>query len=189
MIDERAFPATSHRRWPWAVVALISGAAAGAMCISVGYFLGMDKEGRQAAQPVHRLEAWDVSVYFCVKASSNPRCVNAETTEAQRIKIKVALLKVPSVARVVYESKDEAFQRFQELYAKDFQQKQPNMPATKPGEIPDSFRVSVKAPSNAIELAMVVDATHGQPGVDQVVIDGAAERFLARQDTAASKPA
>ncbi|WP_174567483.1 permease-like cell division protein FtsX [Actinomadura kijaniata] len=104
----------------------------------------------------------EVSIFLCAKTSSNAACGKSDVTEQQRDELKAQLEKNPQVAKVEYENRDAAYKRFQQRFS--------NSPSfvnsTKPGDIPDSFRVQLKDPQRFEEVAKSV---RGRPGVDQVI--------------------
>lgn len=104
----------------------------------------------------------EVSIFMCAKTSSNPDCAKTDATQAQKEQIQKDLRAMSQVRNVVYESKEEAFKRFQERFSTT-----PGFTTTaKVGDIPDSFRVRLKDPEQykAVEQAMA-----GRAGVDQVI--------------------
>jgi cell division transport system permease protein len=104
----------------------------------------------------------EVSVYLCAKTSSNPTCQKSDTTAQQREALKKSLEDMPQVAKVEYESRQQAFDRFKDRFSGT-----PGfVAATKPGDIPDSFRIKLK---DASQYDKVIQATTGRPGVDQVI--------------------
>ncbi|GLZ10273.1 cell division protein FtsX [Actinomadura sp. NBRC 104425] len=104
----------------------------------------------------------EVSIFLCAKTSSNPQCNKQDATEQQKQQIKADLEKLPEVAKVEYESKAQAWQRFKERFSTTpgFVQ------STREGDIPDSFRVRLKDPEKHQTVAQAMLA---RPGVDQVI--------------------
>ncbi|WP_030165724.1 permease-like cell division protein FtsX [Spirillospora albida] len=104
----------------------------------------------------------EVSVFLCAKTSSNPNCQKQEVTDQQRQALKAQLEKLPQVADVQYENKQQAYARFKERFAGS----KGLVDTTREGDIPDSFRIKLKDPEQykAVDQAMRV-----QPGVDNVV--------------------
>ncbi|MFI5955240.1 permease-like cell division protein FtsX [Cryptosporangium sp. NPDC051539] len=87
--------------------------------------------------------------------------LNAAVTADQKTALQTKLEGDPEVQKVTYESKDEAYKRFKELF-KDSPDLVEN---TKPESLPESFRVKLKNPNQA----NTVDAEYKtQPGVDVV---------------------
>jgi cell division transport system permease protein len=82
--------------------------------------------------------------------------------EEQKRTIDSALRRLPSVEEVRFESRQEAYARFKELFkdAPDL------VSSVKPDSLPESFRVTLKTASGVCE---VVRRISGLPGVDQVV--------------------
>ena len=85
-----------------------------------------------------------------------------EVTGAQRDEIRGTLEGLPEVQEITYESKEVAFERFQELY-----QDSPDLVANARVEImPESYRVKLVDPE---EVGVVVATMDGRPGVERVV--------------------
>ena len=102
----------------------------------------------------------EVSVYLCGSLSESPSCAGGVINAEQRLGIKSDLEALPVVQSVFYESKSEAYSRFQERF-KDSAIAQ-NVTAD---QLPESFRVKLKDPT---QYAVVVSAFSGRPGVDVV---------------------
>ena len=102
----------------------------------------------------------EVSVYLCGSLSESPSCAGGVVNAEQRLGIKNDLEALPVVQSVFYESKSEAYTRFQERF-KDSAIAQ-NVTAD---QLPESFRVKLKDPT---QYAVVVSAFSGRPGVDVV---------------------
>lgn len=83
-------------------------------------------------------------------------------TEAQRDQLRDELVAMPEVERVVFESKEEAYERFKEQF-KDTPEIVEN---TSPDVLPESFRVKLKDPK---KFEVVASAFAERPGVDNVV--------------------
>ena len=85
-----------------------------------------------------------------------------DISDDQRSSLEGALKGDPAVREVIYESKDEAFKKFQEMFA--------DVPAVvdavKPGQLPESFRVGLKNPE---QYQQVREAYVGKDGVDQII--------------------
>lgn len=104
----------------------------------------------------------EISIFLCNQASSNEDCKKTSATEAQKAAVKQTLDGLDQVAEVQYESKEQAYQRFQEQFktTPGFTQ------STRPGDIPDSYRVRLK---DAEQYKAVEDAVSGLAGVDQII--------------------
>ena len=102
----------------------------------------------------------EVSVYLCGDLSVSPSCSGGTITATQREEIRTDLNALPVVAQVYYESKAEAFTRFQERF-KDSAIAQ----NVTPEQLPESFRIKLKDPT---QFSVVQSAFAGRPGVDVV---------------------
>jgi cell division transport system permease protein len=87
-------------------------------------------------------------------------------TDAQRSAIETKLKDSPEVKHYIYESKDEAYKRFQEQF-----RQQPELVQNTPADaLPESFRVELKNPERYPVIAQ--QFPNGQNGVDQVRDEG-----------------
>jgi cell division transport system permease protein len=103
----------------------------------------------------------EISVFLCVPNSSSPNCEKGvDATQAQKDAIRTTLEANSEVASVYYESKEEAFKDFTELY-KD----SPVMATMKVEDMNDSFRVKLKNPQ---EYMSVTTEVGGMKGVEAV---------------------
>jgi cell division transport system permease protein len=87
-------------------------------------------------------------------------------TDEQRAGIESRLESSPEVKTYIYESKDEAFQRFQQ----QFSQQPELVENTPPDALPESFRVELVNPERYEVIA--AEFPGGQDGVDQVRDEG-----------------
>ncbi|MEY3020588.1 MAG: hypothetical protein RLZZ272_1572 [Actinomycetota bacterium] len=98
----------------------------------------------------------EVSIFLC-----DDRTCPAITPE-QEERLRDELESVPVVAEVYYESKREAYERFQELF-----RNQPTLvDAIEPDTLPASFRVKLTDPS---QFGVVASQFASYPGVEEVV--------------------
>ena len=89
-----------------------------------------------------------------------------DVTEEQRSAIESRLDDSPEVAEYIYESKEEAYARFQEQFSQ-----QPELVENTPEDaLPESFRVELKNPERYSVIAQ--QFPDGQGGVDQVRDEG-----------------
>ena len=103
----------------------------------------------------------EISVFLCTENTQGGRCEPGKgTTEAQREEIRATLEANPEVGSVVYESKEAAFEEFQEVF-KD----SPVVASRTAEDMQDSFRVSLANPEN---YAGVVSEAQGLQGVQNV---------------------
>jgi len=105
----------------------------------------------------------EISVFMCTPKSpaSADNCTPGEsTTEAQRQAIEASLRSNPETAEVFYESKEEAFAEFKQIYADS-----PVLSTMTVEMMSDSFRVKLKDPT---QYQGVVSSVAGMPGVESV---------------------
>lgn len=84
--------------------------------------------------------------------------LNPEISEEQRNAIREDLVVMPEIARVDYESKQQAYDRFKKIFRED-----PDIVAnTSPDALPESFRVKLRDPE---KFEIVRDRLDGRPGI------------------------
>ncbi|MEV4712530.1 permease-like cell division protein FtsX [Micromonospora sp. NPDC049374] len=88
--------------------------------------------------------------------------LNAEVTDEQRSALATQLESDPLVSQVTYVNKDEAFQRFQEM----FRDSPDLLSAVKADQLPESYRLKLVNPE---EYKTISDQYTSVEGVDQVV--------------------
>ena len=89
-----------------------------------------------------------------------------DVTDEQRSAIEQQLADSPEVAAYIYESKDEAYARFQQQFSQ-----QPELVQNTPADaLPESFRVELVNPERYEVIA--AEFPNGQDGVDQVRDEG-----------------
>jgi cell division transport system permease protein len=86
-------------------------------------------------------------------------------SQQQRQSLERALADHPNVERVQYESKEQAYAHFQEIFADN----ESLLEGVSPKILPASFRVSLEDPQ---QFAEVAGAFRGRPGVDEVADQG-----------------
>ena len=87
--------------------------------------------------------------------------LNRDVTPEERESIERDLVAMPEVASVVYESKQEAYEAFKEL----FRDEPEIVAATTPDALPESFRVKLKDPD---KFEVVSDRLEGRPGIAEI---------------------
>ena len=103
----------------------------------------------------------EVSIFLCSKGSDTPSCAGGAVTAAQRDQIKADLESLkPLVAEIFYESKADAFARFQEQFRGS-----PIAENVREGALPESFRVKLSDPT---KYDVVASAFAGRPGIEKV---------------------
>jgi cell division transport system permease protein len=88
--------------------------------------------------------------------------LNAEVTDEQRSSIAAQLESDPLISQATYVNKDEAFQRFQEM----FRDSPDLLSAVKADQLPESYRLKLVNPE---EYKTIADQYTAVEGVDQVV--------------------
>jgi len=104
----------------------------------------------------------EVSIFLCGNTSDSPSCSGGAITDAQRQQIQADLQAMPQVAKVYYESKQEAYQLFIEQFKGSA-----IVNNVTPDSLPESFRVKLTNPQT--DYPIVASKFEGRPGVDRVI--------------------
>lgn len=103
----------------------------------------------------------EVSIFLCSKGSEAQSCGGEAVTNAQRDQIQADLESLkPLVAEIFYESKADAYARFQEQFKGS-----PIAENVREGALPESFRVKLSDPT---KYDVVASAFAGRPGIEKV---------------------
>lgn len=103
----------------------------------------------------------EVSIYMTNDVSANDKQCSQQPCEGLR----QALEKDPAVETVVFESRDEAYQRFKKIF-----EEQPELvELARPEALPAALRVKLLDPENAAAIAA---GYQGKPGIDKIVDQG-----------------
>ncbi|WP_460356759.1 permease-like cell division protein FtsX [Actinoallomurus acanthiterrae] len=102
-----------------------------------------------------------VAIYLCSKISANPSCHRQDATRAQQDAVDAALKKLPQVRRIEHITSAEAYAEAKKQFAGS-----KIGDTIRPGDIPTSFRVTLRRPA---DRQAILKALMGRPGVDQVV--------------------
>jgi cell division transport system permease protein len=100
-----------------------------------------------------------VSIFLCGEESQAAKCPGGAITDDQRDTLREQLQADPLVDRVFYESQQQAFQNFQEMYDSSLSAN------VTPEQLPESFRVSLKDPARYLEVSKEFASS---PGVEDV---------------------
>lgn len=138
-----------------------------AVIVTMWVSLALFGIGLLAAQQVDLIKGrWydkiEISVYLCAPSQSQAATCDPgqSATQAQKDAIDAALRANPEVAEVFYETKEEAFTEFKEVFADN-----PVLATMTADQMQDSYRVRLKDPT---QYAGVVSAVSGMSGVESV---------------------
>ncbi|MDX6198672.1 MAG: cell division transport system permease protein [Actinomycetota bacterium] len=103
----------------------------------------------------------EVSMYLCGDGSKGANCNGSAVTEEQRNQLLADVSKNPLVAKVYYESQQQAFENFKRQFkdSKDLVQN------VTPEALPESLRVKLKDPTKYEDFA---SAFQDSPGVEEI---------------------
>ncbi len=105
----------------------------------------------------------EVSLFLCRDIDNDrPTCPDGAVTDAQRTQIQTDLQNLPQVSEVFYESKQDAFVRFQEQFGDSTFGEN-----ISEDDMQESFRVKLVDPEQ--DYLIVASAFEGRPGVEKVV--------------------
>ena len=104
----------------------------------------------------------ELSIYLCGEESPGAACAGGAVTQEQRDRILADLQASPEVDNVVYESKQQAYERFQE-YFKDTALAESGVTAE---QLPESYSVKLKDPER---YEVVAEQFEGTPGVERLL--------------------
>jgi cell division transport system permease protein len=104
----------------------------------------------------------NVSIFLCNKsdAESDPNCAKGAVTADQKKQIKSDLDKMGVVAKVTYESQDEAYKHYKEQFGDS-----PLASSLTPDQMQESYRIKLKDPEKYQVIATAFD---GRDGVQSV---------------------
>ena len=103
----------------------------------------------------------EVSMYLCGDGSKGPNCNGTAVTQEQRTQLLHDVSTNPLVAKVYYESQQQAFENFK----KQFKDSRDLIQNVTPDALPESLRVKLKDPTKYEELAT---AFQDSPGVEEI---------------------
>ena len=107
----------------------------------------------------------EVSIFLCDQISDTAQCNKTNVSEDQRNAIQTALYANPVVQKVYYESKQDAYKHFLDLFKNS-----PDLTRNvSPDALPPSFRVKLKDPKR---FDVIQSEFQDMPGVDQVADQG-----------------
>ncbi|GAA4630607.1 hypothetical protein GCM10023196_056600 [Actinoallomurus vinaceus] len=112
----------------------------------------------EALRPSEKNQVW---IYLCSRISANPSCHRQGATRAQRGAIDDALKKMPQVRRIERVTAEQAYAEVKKKFAGT-----KIADTIRPGDIPDSFRVTLRRPT---DVRAILAALSNRPGVDQIV--------------------
>jgi cell division transport system permease protein len=138
-----------------------------AVVLTVAISMGLFGAGLLISRQVTDMKGYwydkiEASVYLCGSSSAKAsKCHSTPVSDAERAQLQTDLQSMPQVSKVYYESKQQAYDRFKELYADS-----PDLINNVSVDVlPESFRVKLKNPK---EFDVLSSAIADRPGVDIV---------------------
>lgn len=132
--------------------------------------------------------AGDIAVFLCTKTSPYTACQGGSpaaarpATQAEISAVGRMLRDRPEVDSVIFEDRHTAFENFKRMYRDN----KLLLEATKPDDLPESYRVHLKPGADPRPL---IEAAQAMPGVAAVVDQRCAERAKAREEAEEAKRA
>lgn len=106
-----------------------------------------------------------IIVYLCNETSSEPGCVGGEVTDEQKSEIEGVLQESQYVEAYEFESQQEAYKKFKDIYVSDDESMQHAIDTVKPRHLKESYWITMKDPQDYTKVTSLVQ---GMPGVDSV---------------------
>lgn len=138
-----------------------------AAVLVVSIALGLLGTANLIRQQINEMKSYwfgrvEVSLFLCRDIDDDrPTCPDGAVTEAQRAQIQSDLLELPQVDEVFYESKQDAYERFQEQF-----EGTAIVDNVSVDDMQESFRAKLVDPEK--DYAVVASAFEGKPGVEKV---------------------
>lgn len=136
-----------------------------AVIVTVAISLALFGVGLMIQRQVETMKGYwydrvDVVVYLCGSNKAAPGCVDGSVTPQQRDQIRGELENLPQVEEVLYESKEQAYELFQEQFPDSALADN-----VTPEAMPEAFRVALEDPE---QFQVVASALQDRPGVEAV---------------------
>ncbi len=138
-----------------------------AAVLVVSIALGLLGTANLIRQQINEMKSYwfgrvEVSLFLCRDIDTDrPTCPDGAVTDAQRAQIQTDLQNLPQVSAVYYESKQQAFERFQEQFKGTA-----IVDNVTVDDMQESFRAKLVDPEK--DYAVVASAFEGRPGVEKV---------------------
>lgn len=104
----------------------------------------------------------EISVFLCQKNSPFDKCKKGAATQAQKAALEQQIKGMTEVERVEFENQAQAYENFKQQYANN----SVLIAATRPEDLPESFRIKLKNPEN---YGNVIETLQQAEGVSQVI--------------------
>ncbi|NYI06211.1 permease-like cell division protein FtsX [Allostreptomyces psammosilenae] len=140
-----------------------------AVIVSVALSLALAGAGLLVREQVSQMQSYwydrvQVSLFLCNENDQNTSpevCGGGAVTDEQRESIRADLEKLPVVEEVLYESQEEAYERYKEQFPDS-----PLVANVSPETMQESFRVALKDPT---QYEVITSAFQGRPGVQDIM--------------------
>jgi cell division transport system permease protein len=106
-----------------------------------------------------------ITVFLCTENSQGAGCIDGQVTDEQKEAVAALLEEHPQVEKFHYESSEEAYAKWRDVYAGDDETSQQVVEAIRPSDLAESYWVTLKDPREFTELKQAVAEL---PGVGTV---------------------
>ena len=106
-----------------------------------------------------------ITVFLCTESSPGPNCINGKVTPAQKQAVEKVLDNNPEVAKWHYETSKQAYDKWRQVYTADSDTQKQVVNAIKPGDLAESYWITLKDPR---KFQSIKNQVTGMPGVSSV---------------------
>jgi len=106
-----------------------------------------------------------ITVFMCTENSPGSACIDGKATEAQKKQVEGVLASHPEVEKFHYETSQEAYDKWRDVYSADDESQQQVVEAIRPSDLAESYWITLKDPR---EYEGVKKAVSEVPGVGSV---------------------
>ncbi|WP_148570896.1 permease-like cell division protein FtsX [Nocardioides caldifontis] len=106
-----------------------------------------------------------ITVFMCTDNSPGAGCIDGQATDAQKQQVEKVLSEHPEVEKFHFETSQEAYDKWREVYSADDESQQQVVEAIKPSDLAESYWITLKDPR---EFQGVKGAVGELPGVGSV---------------------
>jgi cell division transport system permease protein len=106
-----------------------------------------------------------ITVFMCTENSPGSACIDGQATDAQKKRVEGVLASHPEVEKFHFETSQEAYDKWRDVYSADDESQQQVVEAIRPSDLAESYWITLKDPR---EYEGVKKAVSEVPGVGSV---------------------
>jgi cell division transport system permease protein len=106
-----------------------------------------------------------ITVFMCTENSPGSACIDGQATEGQKEQVEGVLASHPEVEKFHFETSQEAYDKWRDVYSADDESQQQVVEAIRPSDLAESYWITLKDPR---EYEGVKKAVSEVPGVGSV---------------------